>query len=87
MIRASLEEFRESLPLFQSLLVPVTLTFLVVPPEQGKDLDNIALTALPIAHEVLRPHISPHLLSPASATGSESRGATSPGPAEVRQCP
>ena len=65
MIRASLEEFREHWPLFQSLLVPVTLTFLVIPPEQGKDLDNIALTALPIAHEILRPHISPHLLSPA----------------------
>ena len=64
MIRASLEGFRERLPLFQSLLVPVTLTFLVIPPEQGKDLDNIALTALPIAHEVLRPHIAPHLLSP-----------------------
>ena len=52
------------LPLFQSLLVPVMLTFLVIPPEQGKDLDNIALTALPIAHEVLRPHIAPHLLYP-----------------------
>lgn len=52
------------MPLFQPLLVPVTLTFLVVPPEQGKDLDNIALTALPIAHEVLRPHIAPYLLSP-----------------------
>lgn len=64
MIRASLEEFRARWPLFRSLLVPVTLTFLVSPPEQGKDLDNIALTALPIAHEVLRPHISPHLLSP-----------------------
>jgi hypothetical protein len=64
LIRASLESFRASWPLFRSLLVPVTLTFLVIPPEQGKDLDNIALTALPIAHEVLRPHISPHLLSP-----------------------
>jgi hypothetical protein len=64
MIRASLEEFRARWPLFRSLLVPVTLTFLVIPPEQGKDLDNIALTALPIAHEILRPHISPHLLSP-----------------------
>ena len=40
------------------------LTFLVIPPEQGKDLDNIALTALPISHEILRPDISPHLLSP-----------------------
>ena len=64
MIRASLEEFRKRVPLFQSLLVPVTLTFLVVPPEQGKDLDNIALTVLPIAHDVLRPHIAPNLLSP-----------------------
>ena len=71
MIRASLEEFRVRWPLFRSLLVPVTLTFLVIPPEQGKDLDNIALTALPIAHEVLRPHISPHLLSP--AYGGEER--------------
>ncbi len=64
MIRAGLEGFLERLPLFRPLLVPVTLTFLVVPPEQGKDLDNIALTALPIAHEVLRPHIAPYLLSP-----------------------
>ena len=44
--------------------MPVTVTFLVVPPDQGKDLDNIALTALPLAHEVLRPHIEPHLLVP-----------------------
>jgi hypothetical protein len=65
-IRERLEEFRARRPLFQSLVVPVTLTFLVVPPEQGKDLDNIALTALPIAHDVLRPHIEPHLLAPTS---------------------
>jgi hypothetical protein len=63
-IRSSLEGFRSSSPLFATLLVPVTLTFLVIPPEQGKDLDNIALAALPIAHDVLRPHIAPHLLSP-----------------------
>ena len=43
----------------------LTLTFLIIPPVQGKDLDNIALTVLHIAHEVLRPHISPHLLSSA----------------------
>jgi len=67
MIRASLEEFQVRWPLFRPLLVPVTLTFLVVTPEQGKDLDNIALTVLPVAHEVLRPHISPHLLSPTYA--------------------
>ena len=64
LIRNRLEEFRSRWPLFRSLLVPVTVTFLVVPPEQGKDLDNIALTALPIAHEILQPHIEPHLLAP-----------------------
>jgi len=64
LIRDRLEEFRLRWPLFRSLLVPITLTFLVVPPEQGKDLDNIALTALPIAHQVLRPHIAPHVLAP-----------------------
>ena len=64
LIRDRMEEFRSRLPLFRTLLTPVTLTFLVIPPEQGKDLDNIALTALPIAHDVLRPHIAPHLLAP-----------------------
>jgi hypothetical protein len=64
LIRDRMEEFRSRLPLFKTLLTPVTLTFLVIPPEQGKDLDNIALTALPIAHDVLRPHIAPHLLAP-----------------------
>ena len=63
LIRDRLEEFRSHWPLFKTLLTPVTLTFLVIPPEQGKDLDNIALTALPIAHDVLRPHIAPHLLT------------------------
>ncbi len=69
LIADRLEEFRSRWPLFSSLLVPVTLTFLVVPPEQGKDLDNIALTALPIAHKILRPHIAPHLLAPSYRDG------------------
>lgn len=63
-IRVRLEEFRSRWPTLQSLAVPVVMTFIVVPPQQGKDLDNIALTALPIAHDVLRPHIDPYLLSP-----------------------
>jgi hypothetical protein len=63
-IRGQLEEFRSRWPLFETLLTPITLTFLVVPPEQGKDLDNIALTVLPIAHDILRPHIAPHVLAP-----------------------
>ena len=63
-VREQLENFKAKNSIFRSLLVPVKLTFVVVPSEQGKDLDNIALTALPIAHEVLRPHIEPYLLSP-----------------------
>jgi hypothetical protein len=63
-VRDRLQDFRVRLPLFRSLLVPVTLTFLVVPPQQGKDLDNIALTVLPIAHKILRPHIEPYHFAP-----------------------
>jgi hypothetical protein len=73
LIRGRLEEFRSRLPLFRTLLTPVTLTFLVIPPKQGKDLDNIALTALPIAHDVLRPHIAPHLLAPSYRGESDPR--------------
>ncbi|KAA9379651.1 RusA family crossover junction endodeoxyribonuclease [Microbispora cellulosiformans] len=63
-LREQLEGFRARHPLFTSLVVPVKVTFLVVPPEQGKDLDNVARVALPVVHDVLRPHIEPHLLSP-----------------------
>jgi hypothetical protein len=63
-VRYQLETFRREWPVFRSLVVPVKVTFLVVPPQQGKDLDNIALTCLPIVHEVLRPHIEPHYLAP-----------------------
>jgi hypothetical protein len=37
MVRDQLEAFRRQWPLFRSLVVPVKVTFLVVPPEQGKD--------------------------------------------------
>jgi len=63
-IREQLEAFKAKHVTFRSLLVPVKITFVVVPSKQGKDLDNIALTALPIAHEVLKPHIEPVLLAP-----------------------
>jgi hypothetical protein len=87
LIRDRLEEFRSRWPLFRSLLVPVTVTFLVVPPEQGKDLDNIALTALPIAHEILRPHIEPHLLAPSHPDEPEPWREEAPGPAQIGQHP
>ena len=63
-VRDRLADFKARHRLFRSLLVPVTLTFLVVPPRQGKDLDNIALTVLPLAYQVLRPHIEPYLFAP-----------------------
>ena len=63
-VRAELESFRSQWPLLRKLVVPVKLTFLVISPVQGKDLDNLALTVLPIAHDVLKPHIEPHLLAP-----------------------
>jgi len=68
-LRRRMEEFKERRPLFNLLLVPVKVTFLVVPPEQGKDLDNIALTVLPVVHEVLKPHLEPHLLAPTHPDG------------------
>jgi hypothetical protein len=57
--RAALAGFLDRWPLFRPLLVPVTATLLVTPSVRGMDLDNIALTLLPIIHEVLRPHIDP----------------------------
>lgn len=69
-IRTQLQAFQAKNAIFRSLLVPLKITFVVVPSKQGKDLDNIALTALPIAHEILRPHIEPFLLAP-TYKGSE----------------
>lgn len=63
-VREQLQRLKRQWPLLTPLLVPVKITFLVVPPEQGKDLDNIAREVLPIAHEVLKPHIEPYLLAP-----------------------
>jgi hypothetical protein len=64
LVRAQLEDFQQRQPLFTTLLVPLKLIFLVIPPEQGKDLDNIPLDILPIAHDVLKPHIAPFVLYP-----------------------
>lgn len=61
-VRECLEDFKSKWQIYGVLHVPVRLTFLVVPPEQGKDLDNIPLAVLPIAHDVLRPHVEPHLV-------------------------
>lgn len=56
--RTGLAAFLRQWPLFRPL-VPVTATLLVTPSVRGMDLDNIAMTLLPIIHDVLRPHIDP----------------------------
>ncbi|MBM0201958.1 hypothetical protein JNW90_01655 [Micromonospora sp. STR1s_5] len=53
----SMEAFRSRWPVLQNLVVPIKVTMLVVPPQQGKDLDNLALDVLPAVHEVFRPHV------------------------------
>lgn len=56
-VLVQLEELLRRRPVFNPLLVPLKVIFLVVPPIQGKDLDNIALTLLPVVHEVLQPRL------------------------------
>jgi hypothetical protein len=53
-------------PGLQPLLVPLRMTLLVVPPAQGKDLDNVLLDVLPAVNEHLRPHLEPWLLDAGS---------------------
>jgi hypothetical protein len=64
MARQQLEAFKTRHRLFTTLLTPIKLIFLVIPPQQGKDLDNLAIKILPIAHDVLKPHIEPYWLAP-----------------------
>jgi hypothetical protein len=41
-VRTQLEKFQSRWPVLRFLAVPVTMTFLVIPPEQGQDQANIA---------------------------------------------
>jgi hypothetical protein len=55
-VRQALEELLVQQPVFAPMRVPLKIILLVVPPlNQGKDLDNLALTVLPAAQNVLRP--------------------------------
>ena len=63
-LRSNMDLFGRQWPVLSTLVVPVKITLIVVPPRQGKDLDNLALDVLPAAHDVLRPHVEPWLLSP-----------------------
>jgi hypothetical protein len=64
MAHQQLAAFKTRHRLFTTVLAPVKLIFLVIPPRQGKDLDNLANKVLPIAHDVLKPHVEPDSLAP-----------------------
>jgi hypothetical protein len=55
-------------PFLRPLLVPLRITFLVVPPAQGKDLDNIVLSVMSAVNNTLQPHPKPWLLVPSLAS-------------------
>ncbi|THV28999.1 hypothetical protein [Glycomyces paridis] len=57
--RTALAAFLDRWPLLRPLLVPVKVTLMITPSIRGMDLDNIALTLLPMIHDVLQPHIDP----------------------------
>lgn len=60
-VQHALEQLRTRWPVFDPLLVPLKVTFLLVPPEQKKDLDNLALEILPLVHQTLRPPLTPSI--------------------------
>jgi hypothetical protein len=65
-VAAACHDYISRRPGLQPLLVPLRVTLLVVPPAQGKDLDNILLDVLPAVNEHLRPHLEPWLLDAGS---------------------
>ncbi|MEU4806585.1 hypothetical protein [Actinosynnema sp. NPDC023587] len=54
-VHQAVENITAHRPVFTPLRVPLKVTLLVIPPEQGKDLDNLALAVLPTVHRVLQP--------------------------------
>jgi hypothetical protein len=69
----ALERFVDQRPFLRPLLVPLRITLLVVPPAQGKDLDNIVLSVMSAVNNTLQPHPEPWVLAPslAGAEGSD----------------
>jgi hypothetical protein len=61
-LEQQLAQFADRYPVMVPLEASLNVTILVVPPEQGKDLDNLALIVLPVLRQVLRPGI-PHELA------------------------
>lgn len=51
-------------PYLRPLLVPLRITLLVVPPRQGKDLDNIVIDVVRAVNSELEPYAEPWRLAP-----------------------
>jgi len=58
---AQLAQFADRWPTMVPLEAPLNVTLLVLPPQQGKDLDNLALQVLPALLTVLKPAIPSEL--------------------------
>ncbi|HET6293315.1 MAG TPA: hypothetical protein VFG33_08070, partial [Kribbella sp.] len=52
-VREDVELMVARVPILSSLCVPLKVVLLVVPPPQGKDLDNLALAVLPALQDAL----------------------------------
>lgn len=54
-IREAVKALVSGRPVFWPLRVPIKIVLLVVAPQQGKDLDNLALVVLPAVQHILKP--------------------------------
>lgn len=52
-VRKDMQLMVDRYPILAPLLVPLKVVLLLVPPEQGKDLDNLALAVLPAVRDAL----------------------------------
>lgn len=70
-VEAALADYDRRWLRWESMLVPLKVTLVVIPPAQGKDLDNLILDVLPAVHKAFRPHIEPWLFAPIPANAAD----------------
>lgn len=70
-VRHACDEFVHRHPFLRPLVVPLRITLLVVPPSQGKDLDNIVLAVMAAVNDAFVPHLEPWLLTPLPVENEE----------------
>lgn len=69
-VQAALTGYHRRWLRWELMLVPLKVTLAVIPPAQGKDLDNLVLEVLPAVHKAFRPHIEPWLYAPMPANSA-----------------